>query len=97
MNGTWKRLEGFLGIPRFSARVEGAALSGSLELRDLDADPLVDLSLEVERVDFARLLRTSGWRSWNPRGGRQRAGRPGDGEARGGRGEAGGRIRHPSS
>ena len=60
MNGTWKRLEGFLGIPRFSARVEGAALSGSLELRDLDADPLVDLSLEVERVDFARLLRTSG-------------------------------------
>jgi hypothetical protein len=58
--GSWRRPEGSLDIPRWSATIEGAALSGSLALRDLDTDPSVDLSLDVERVDFARLLRTSG-------------------------------------
>jgi hypothetical protein len=58
--GSWKRTEGALDIPRWSATIAGAALSGSLGLRDLDTDPSVDLSLDVQRVDFARLLRTSG-------------------------------------
>ena len=38
----------------------GAALSGSLALRDLDTDPVVDLALGVQRLDFAQLLGTSG-------------------------------------
>ena len=58
--GSWRPAEGALDVPRWSARVEGAALSGALTLRNLDTDPLVDLSLDVERVDFARLLRTWG-------------------------------------
>ncbi len=58
--GAWRKAQGALDIPRWSATVEGAVLSGSLALRDLDTDPLVDLALDVERVDFARLLRTSG-------------------------------------
>src|SRR2546426_2350521 len=58
--GFWKRSEGALDVPRWSANVDGAALSGALVLRDLDTDPLLDLSLDVERVDFARLLRTWG-------------------------------------
>src|SRR5262245_33152769 len=58
--GSWKRSEGVLDIPRWSAAIEGAALSGSVLLRDLDTDPSMDLTLDVERVDFARLFRTSG-------------------------------------
>ena len=58
--GSWKRAEGVLDVPRWSAAINGAALSGSLHLDDLHADPGVDLALDVERVDFARLLRTSG-------------------------------------
>src|SRR5437867_3957259 len=58
--GSWRRSEDVLDIPRLRATLDGAALSGSLILRDLDTDPLMELSLDVERVDFARLLRTSG-------------------------------------
>ena len=58
--GSWSRDEGKLDVPRWRATVEGAALSGSIALRDLKSDPSVDLSLDVERMDFARLLRTSG-------------------------------------
>ena len=58
--GSWKRSEGLLEVPHWSATIEGAALSGALVVTDLDTDPGVDLSLDVERVDFARLLRTSG-------------------------------------
>ncbi len=58
--GSWRRAEGALDVPRWRATIDGAALSGSLVLRDFDTDPSVDLSLDVERVDFARLLRTSG-------------------------------------
>jgi hypothetical protein len=58
--GVWNRPEGALDIPHWSAAVDGAALSGALVLRDLDTDPHLDLSLDVERVDFGRLLRLSG-------------------------------------
>jgi Transglycosylase len=58
--GSWRRPEGVLDVPRWRGTIEGAALSGSLLLRDLDTDPSMDLSLDVERVDFASLLRTSG-------------------------------------
>ena len=40
--------------------MEGAFASGSLLVTDLPQSPRVDLALEVERVDFARLLSTSG-------------------------------------
>jgi penicillin-binding protein 1A len=58
--GSWRRGEGALDVPRWRATIAGAALSGTLVVRDLDTDPSVDLALDVERVDFARLLRTSG-------------------------------------
>ena len=58
--GSWSRAEGALEVPRWRATIAGAALSGTLVVRDLDTDPAVDLSLDVDRVDFARLLRTSG-------------------------------------
>ena len=58
--GLWKRSKGALDIPRWSATVDAAALSGSLVLVDLETDPLLDLSLDVERVDFAHLFHTWG-------------------------------------
>jgi len=58
--GTWRRPEKTLEVPAFSAAISGAALSGSLTVHDLGADPSVDLSLEVERADFARLLESTG-------------------------------------
>ena len=58
--GTWKPAQEVLDVPRWSAWIEGAAASGSLTLRDIKTDPGVDLALEVERVDFTRLLRTWG-------------------------------------
>jgi len=58
--GSWTRAEGFLDVPSWRATIAGAAVSGTLAVRDLDTDPSVDLTLDVERLDFARLLRTSG-------------------------------------
>jgi hypothetical protein len=58
--GSWKRSEGALDIPHWGATLDTAALSGSLAVRDLHTDATVDLSVDVERVDFARLLRASG-------------------------------------
>jgi hypothetical protein len=57
--GSW-RPGGTLEVPRWELAVDGAAISGSLALAGLPGDPRVDLSLAVERLDFARLLRTSG-------------------------------------
>ena len=58
--GSWRPADGALEVPRWRATIAGAALSGTLVVRDLDTDPGVELSLDVERLDFARLLRTSG-------------------------------------
>jgi transglycosylase-like protein len=59
-DGTWNARSGTLDIPRFRSTFEGAALSGALALRGVPDDPAIDLSLDCERVDFARLLRASG-------------------------------------
>src|SRR3984893_2265196 len=59
-DGTWRRAGGTIEIPEVHATVAGAALSGSIALRDLDTDPVVDLALGVQRLDFAQLLGTSG-------------------------------------
>src|SRR5580693_8372738 len=46
--------------PRDGGRCRGAALSGSITLRDLDTDPVVDLALGMQHLDFAQLLGASG-------------------------------------
>src|ERR1700722_19137163 len=55
-NGAWRRIGGIIEIPEVHATLAGAALSGSLALRDLDTDPVVDLALGVQHLDFAQLL-----------------------------------------
>ena len=59
-DGAWRRAGGAIEIPEVHATVAGAAVSGSIALRDLDTDPIVDLALGVRRLDFAQLLGTSG-------------------------------------
>ncbi|WP_457832959.1 hypothetical protein, partial [Staphylococcus aureus] len=52
-DGTWQRAEGTIEIPEIHATVTGATLSGSIALRDLNSDPMVDLALGVRDLDFA--------------------------------------------
>ena len=59
-DGDWQRTAGTIDIPEMHATVAGAALSGSIALQDLDTDPMIDLALGVQRLDFAQLLGTSG-------------------------------------
>jgi monofunctional biosynthetic peptidoglycan transglycosylase len=59
-DGAWQRAGGTIEIPEMHATVAGADLSGSIALRDLDTDPVIDLALGVQRLDFAQLLSTSG-------------------------------------
>ena len=59
-DGVWRRVAGTIEIPEVHATLAGAALSGSIALRDLDTDPIVDLALGVRHLDFAQLLGTSG-------------------------------------
>jgi monofunctional biosynthetic peptidoglycan transglycosylase len=59
-DGDWQRNAGTIDIPEIHATVAGANLSGSIALQDLDTDPVVDVALGVQRLDFAQLLGTSG-------------------------------------
>ena len=59
-DGDRQSLKGTIDIPEVHATVGGAAFSGSLALRDLDGDPVIDLALGVQQLDFAQLLGTSG-------------------------------------
>jgi hypothetical protein len=59
-DGTWRRAGGVVEIPEVHATLAGAALSGSIALRNLDTDPIVDLALGVQHLDFAQLLGASG-------------------------------------
>jgi hypothetical protein len=59
-DGAWRRPGGTIEIPELHATVAGADLSGSIALRDLDTDPVIDLALGVQRLDFAQLLSASG-------------------------------------
>jgi penicillin-binding protein 1A len=59
-DGAWRRIGGTIEIPEVHATVAGAALSGSITLRDLDTDPVVDLALGIQHLDFAQLLGASG-------------------------------------
>jgi len=59
-DGAWRRAGGMVEIPEVHATLAGAALSGSLALRNLDTDPVVDLALGVQHLDFAQLLGATG-------------------------------------
>jgi hypothetical protein len=59
-DGAGQRAEGTLEIPEVDATLAGADLLGSIALRDLNTDPIVDLALGVRHLDFAQLLGTSG-------------------------------------
>jgi hypothetical protein len=59
-DGDWRRAAGMVEIPEVHATLAGAALSGSLALRDLETDPVVDLALGVQHLDFAQLLGATG-------------------------------------
>ncbi len=59
-DGTWRRTGGVFEIPEVHATLAGADLSGSIALRDLDTDPVGDLALGVQYLDFAQLLGASG-------------------------------------
>jgi hypothetical protein len=58
-DGAWRGPKGTIEIPEVHATVTGATLAGSLALRNLDTDPVVDLALGGQ-LDFAQLLGTSG-------------------------------------
>ena len=60
VDGSWNPGEGRLELPHWSVTTEGAAASGTLVVADLPQAPRVDLSLEIQRVDFARVLKASG-------------------------------------
>jgi len=59
-DGVWRRIGGTIEIPAVHATAAGAALSGSISLRDLDIDPVVDLAIGMQHLDFVQLLATSG-------------------------------------
>lgn len=60
LDGAWRRSGGIIEIPDAHATVAGAALSVAITLRDLDADPVVDLALHMQHLQFAQLLGASG-------------------------------------
>src|SRR5262245_44196386 len=55
----WQPRAGSLDVPRWHVSSDAASLSGMLRLDGLPRDPAVKLSLDVDRVDFARLFRAS--------------------------------------
>ena len=59
-DSAWKRAEGTVEIPEVHGTLAGAALSGSIELRELETDPTFDVALGVRDLDFAQLLGASG-------------------------------------
>ena len=60
MAGSWIPARGSVALPRWQLRAAGARVSGSLAIESLPGDPRIDLGFGVERLDFARLLGTSG-------------------------------------
>jgi hypothetical protein len=59
-DAAWRRVGSTIEIPEIQATVAGAALSGSIAVRELDSDPVVDLALGVQHLDFAQVLGASG-------------------------------------
>jgi hypothetical protein len=59
LTGSWNAAGRRLDLPRWRVATSGATLSGSLALAELPDDPRLDVTVAVERVDFARLLEMS--------------------------------------
>ena len=59
-DGTLQRPGGLVDIPEVHGTFAGAEVSGSIAVRDLDTDPLVDLALGVQHLSFVQLLSASG-------------------------------------
>jgi hypothetical protein len=59
-DGAWRRIGGAIEIPEVHATVAGAVVSSSIAVRDLTTDPVVDLALGIQHLDFAQLLGASG-------------------------------------
>jgi hypothetical protein len=59
-DGVMQRDGGAIEIPEIHGTLAGADLSGSVSLRDMNADPTVDLALGVRQLDFGRLLGAAG-------------------------------------
>jgi Transglycosylase len=57
--GGWHGPEHRLEVTRWRMRTDGLAVTGSLSLEDVPADPRLELAFDIERVDFARLLALS--------------------------------------
>ncbi len=60
LEGAWRSAEGRLEVRRWAVRSDGLSLNGSLRLVDLPADPRLEAHLDVEQLDFARVLRSVG-------------------------------------
>ena len=60
LGGAWTGSASTLDLPRWQLTTEGAVLSGSLRVESASRDPRMDLALQVERVDFGRLLASAG-------------------------------------
>ena len=52
-DGAWRRAQGTIEIPDVHATLAGATLSGSIALRHLDTDPIVDLALGARYLDLS--------------------------------------------
>jgi hypothetical protein len=59
-DGVLQSAKGTLEIPEIHGTLAGADLSGSIELRDMETDPSVDLALGVRQLEFGRLLGAAG-------------------------------------
>ena len=60
LSGAWNGPVSTLDLPTWQLATDGAVLSGSLRVEGVSVDPRMDLALEVERVDFGRLLASAG-------------------------------------
>jgi hypothetical protein len=58
--GSWSPARAHLDLPRWRLETDGVAMAGSLLVDDAFRDPRTEGTLEVERVDFARLLASAG-------------------------------------
>ena len=59
-DGVLQRADDTIEIPEIRGTLAGADLAGSITLRDMDADPSVDLALGVRQLEFGRLLGSAG-------------------------------------
>jgi len=58
--GVVKRAEGTIEIPEVHGSLAGAELSGSISIRDMDTDPIVELAVGVRQLEFGRVLGAAG-------------------------------------